>query len=111
MQLLECSVYICISQCVSFFFFFSKQKPAYEIQGDWSSDVCSSDLNPLAGLVTDADAKGPRIGGAALSADGRTLFAVGQTGLVAIDTATLKVRLRILSGETVDSIRDRKSVV
>src|SRR3989454_6104400 len=29
---------------VSFFFFF-KQKTAYEIQGDWSSDVCSSDLS------------------------------------------------------------------
>src|SRR2546430_8811513 len=24
-------------------FFFSKQKPAYEIDCDWSSDVCSSD--------------------------------------------------------------------
>src|ERR1022692_950465 len=29
---------------VCFFFFFFKQKTAYEIQGDWSSDVCSSDL-------------------------------------------------------------------
>ena len=30
--------------CVFFFFFF-KQKTAYEIgTGDWSSDVCSSDL-------------------------------------------------------------------
>ena len=29
-----------------FFFFFFKQKTAYEIgTGDWSSDVCSSDLN------------------------------------------------------------------
>ena len=29
----------------SFFFFFFKQKTAYEIyQCDWSSDVCSSDL-------------------------------------------------------------------
>src|SRR5216117_3542296 len=29
-----------------FFFFFFKQKTAYEIRkGDWSSDVCSSDLN------------------------------------------------------------------
>ena len=29
-------------------FFFFKQKTAYEIiAGDWSSDVCSSDLNPL----------------------------------------------------------------
>jgi len=28
-----------------FFFFFFKQKTAYEILGcDWSSDVCSSDL-------------------------------------------------------------------
>ena len=30
---------------VGFFFFFFKQKTAYEIgTGDWSSDVCSSDL-------------------------------------------------------------------
>ena len=30
---------------LSFFFFFFKQKTAYEIyQCDWSSDVCSSDL-------------------------------------------------------------------
>src|SRR5216117_4349169 len=30
---------------VVFFFFFFKQKTAYEIRkGDWSSDVCSSDL-------------------------------------------------------------------
>ena len=29
-----------------FFFFFFKQKTAYEIgTGDWSSDVCSSDLS------------------------------------------------------------------
>ena len=32
---------------VWFFFFFFKQKTAYEIgTGDWSSDVCSSDLHP-----------------------------------------------------------------
>src|SRR5213082_1639168 len=31
--------------CFLFFFFFFKQKTAYEIvSGDWSSDVCSSDL-------------------------------------------------------------------
>src|SRR5688500_17143821 len=29
--------------------FFCKQKTAYEIQGDWSSDVCSSDLESLQG--------------------------------------------------------------
>ena len=32
-------------RCIGFFFFF-KQKTAYEIgTGDWSSDVCSSDLD------------------------------------------------------------------
>src|SRR5216117_1634806 len=31
---------------MSFFFFFFKQKTAYDIRkGDWSSDVCSSDLD------------------------------------------------------------------
>ena len=36
-----------LSDFVYFFFFFFKQKTAYEIgTGDWSSDVCSSDLSP-----------------------------------------------------------------
>src|SRR5256885_7828725 len=42
---------IFILACIFFFFF--KQKTAYEIQGDWSSDVCSSDLNGYAGLLGD----------------------------------------------------------
>src|SRR5881398_4087775 len=34
-----------------FFFFFFKQKTAYEmLSGDWSSDVCSSDLHQIAVL-------------------------------------------------------------
>src|SRR5213079_3427749 len=41
-------------RCVFFFFF--KQKTAYEITtGDWSSDVCSSDLDGLEG-IGEADA-------------------------------------------------------
>ena len=59
----------------------------------------------LAGFVTEADAKGARIGGAALSADGRTLFALADTGIAVIDVATLKVRARILDGESLDSLR------
>src|SRR3546814_5332262 len=40
-----------------FFFFFFKQKTAYEMRiSDWSSDVCSSDLNEQAELA-DADEK------------------------------------------------------
>jgi hypothetical protein len=59
----------------------------------------------LGGLITDAQAKGSRIGGAALSADGRTLFAIGDTGVLGIDTANLKIRFRILTSESVDSLR------
>ena len=36
---------VCDHQNLCLFFFFFKQKTAYEIgTGDWSSDVCSSDL-------------------------------------------------------------------
>src|SRR3546814_6664823 len=42
--------------CVGYFFFF-KQKTAYEMRiSDWSSDVCSSDLVHLSALV---DGKSP----------------------------------------------------
>src|SRR3546814_8390875 len=37
------------------FFFFFKQKTAYEVRiSDWSSDVCSSDLDLVLGLVVIA---------------------------------------------------------
>ena len=56
MQLMYRLVYLCHSfhffYCVLFFFFF-KQKTAYEIgTGDWSSDVCSSDLRDETSAAT-----------------------------------------------------------
>src|SRR3546814_7271829 len=47
-----------------FFFFFFKQKTAYEMRiSDWSSDVCSSDLLArLAGGQGGGDAKGEWLG-------------------------------------------------
>src|SRR3546814_5858527 len=47
---------------VSVFFFFFKQKTAYELRiSDWSSDVCSSDLLPcLAILAACCLGFGPR---------------------------------------------------
>src|SRR2546430_7230966 len=36
-------------------FFFFKQKTAYEIDCDWSSDVCSSDLFRLKGRIDVCD--------------------------------------------------------
>src|SRR3546814_1912917 len=41
-------------RCVLLLFFFFKQKTAYEMRiSDWSSDVCSSDLGPIA-LIDEA---------------------------------------------------------
>ena len=43
---------------IDIFFFFFKQKTAYEIyQCDWSSDVCSSDLNDKIELMIASDSK------------------------------------------------------
>src|SRR3546814_7410971 len=40
------SVCVFLVMCVAFVVFFFKQKTAYEMRiSDWSSDVCSSDLN------------------------------------------------------------------
>src|SRR3546814_7300987 len=37
---------LCYCICIVFFLFFFKQKTAYEMRiSDWSSDVCSSDLD------------------------------------------------------------------
>src|SRR3546814_16367400 len=45
--LIHCSILVCA--CFVCFFFFFKQKTAYEMRiSDWSSDVCSSDLESLA---------------------------------------------------------------
>src|SRR3546814_6300169 len=41
--------------CLFLFFFFFKQKTAYEMRiSDWSSDVCSSDLGAVGGGALDA---------------------------------------------------------
>src|SRR3546814_4747948 len=57
--------YVCYVYCVSFFFFFFffKQKTAYEMRiSDWSSDVCSSDLDAL-DVGIEVGEKAVRLGG------------------------------------------------
>ena len=55
LQFLVCVSVLAISGvvfCTGLFFFFFKQKTAYEIgTGDWSSDVCSSDLGSVSALT------------------------------------------------------------
>src|SRR3546814_931751 len=72
------------------FFFFFKQKTAYEMRiSDWSSDVCSSDLvlhpavaQTLRGALVDVveSGTGRRAGGVFHAADGTPLVAGGKTG-------------------------------
>src|SRR3546814_6394963 len=51
--------------CYCIFFFFFKQKTAYEMRiSDWSSDVCSSDLNDVEvsrGEVGEICVRGPNV--------------------------------------------------
>ena len=48
--------------CYVYFFFFFKQKTAYEIyQCDWSSDVCSSDLFEVKSFIKKLSEKGTTI--------------------------------------------------
>src|SRR3546814_7102025 len=65
---------------VVLFFFFFKQKTAYEMRiSDWSSDVCSSDLFncgiDMAVVVAEGDVAEVT---AALEAAGETVFRVGH---------------------------------
>lgn len=56
------------------------------------------------GLVVNADAKRFLTGGAVLSNDGRTVFALGDNGIYAIDTSTMKVRRQYLTDVPLDSL-------
>src|SRR3546814_9697184 len=53
-------MYVYFSLLYIYFFFFFKQRTAYELRiSDWSSDVCSSDLPQGLLLVPDLDKLAP----------------------------------------------------
>src|SRR3546814_20055946 len=89
--------------CLCFFFFFFKQKTAYELRiSDWSSDVCSSDLIATAleaGQFSvdekqrHALAAGFRILGG--DDDDTSVLAVGDEGLRAVEAIAITVRLSV----------------
>src|SRR3546814_2354043 len=72
-------------------FFFFKQKTAYEMRiSDWSSDVCSSDLNwtGLRGLEQED---------AAMALSCGPIVDRSEENLVAADIAVVRVRRRLLA--------------
>ena len=56
------------------------------------------------GFVTDVEAKEIQMGSAALSRDGRTLFATAFDGTVAIDLSSLRLQRRVLDGAGIESV-------
>src|SRR3546814_7290149 len=57
-MIIGCLLDVGICDLTSVFFFFFKQKTAYEMRiSDWSSDVCSSDLRDIAALPVELDAR------------------------------------------------------
>src|SRR3546814_5217491 len=73
--------------CVVLLFFFFKQKTAYEMRiSDWSSDVCSSDLDHRLMLWPDFQAVWPNFGPAGVVEHFQT---VGPFWLPTINTALL----------------------
>ena len=68
-------------------------------------DSSSPAANPIAGsFVQDVEAKEFGSGGAVLSPDGKTLVMTGKTGLIWVDTTTLRARSSHLAGWTVWSL-------
>src|SRR3546814_7198596 len=96
--------------CVFFFFFF-KQKTAYEMRiSDWSSDVCSSDLLGDRGLGRGIDpVENARIGDAPERAIERQRRQIGFEDLRRIETR--QAGGRGFLPQPIGDSRDRKSVV
>src|SRR3546814_2620823 len=75
-----------------FIFFFFKQKTAYEMRiSDWSSDVCSSDLN--IGLTTDTTLLQTVVGSSVSIAIRNFLLLIGGTVLLEIGRASCRERV------------------
>src|SRR3546814_3589713 len=89
------------------FFFFFKQKTAYEMRiSDWSSDVCSSDLKGLQSLREYLHAAAQSV--AARSATGLFRLAVDRVftlkGHGTVVTGTVHDGVLSLSDDTLDQI-------
>src|SRR3546814_8232582 len=92
---------------ICFFVFFFKQKTAYEMRiSDWSSDVCSSDLEVAEQLRQVEDDQGDRQQAGRLEGVGHRPVRK-QVALDEVAVLGLRLAQRLEAGEH----QDRKSVV
>jgi hypothetical protein len=80
----------------------SAQSPRLQRTAQVSPSVRAAAAAPLGGVV--AEAKRIVEAGAALSPDGKTLYAVGEQSLLAIDTPSLGMRAELLRGEALSGV-------
>src|SRR3546814_3411024 len=92
----------CIVFLVVFFFF--KQKTAYEMRiSDWSSDVCSSDLESLTGLSNDQiriNVIGSGVGG--ITESDAQLAATSKATLIGFNVRADASARKVIEGNGVD---------
>src|SRR3546814_7712420 len=98
-------------QCLlSSFFFFFKQKTAYEMRiSDWSSDVCSSDLRPSFGGSSTPWRRATPIGEAATRASSRRARAGATRPLWRSSSWSIRSEERRVGKECVSTCRSRWS--
>src|SRR5256885_5038465 len=85
-------------------FFFSSRRRHTRLQGDWSSDVCSSDLVAPEGIKIEVECDRPEQVSVALDA-GADVIMLDNMGLTDLSQA-----VRLVDGRAVTEA-DRKSVV
>src|SRR3546814_16416878 len=97
-------------------FFFFKQKTAYEMRiSDWSSDVCSSDLEPTVALdkaavaAVEAAIAAQRAGGGMVVVSTNAPVALPDTAQLAMDDFAPRSEERRVGKECVSTCRSRWS--
>src|SRR5256885_8821218 len=92
-----------VDQIVVFDFFFSSRRRHTRLQGDWSSDVCSSDLSPTAARSAVSTSCTAASGSPALLSPART-----QAAMARFDSSASEPPRRM---QALPDFTDRKSVV
>src|SRR3546814_7356767 len=107
------SIGVVLRLLCSFVIFFFKQKTAYELRiSDWSSDVCSSDLNAHVGFVyacRHTQHRRRRSASSENSAGGVRLFCQNQEVFFRVSLETLRSEERRVGKECVSTCRSRWS--
>src|SRR5256885_7554990 len=81
--------------CKASFFFFSSRRRHTRLQGDWSSDVCSSDLIDLAVGAAESDLEAAPLVRAAREGGQATGFIKGGQGAYLAAAATRSEERRV----------------